>query len=148
MQSEIKKPAIIIFDDLCLLCNKTVKFIIKHDKEKLFYFTGIQTPLAQELRRIHKLTEIENDTVIMCRDHNYYLKTHAFIEIFSSFGGAWKLISILKVVPSFISNGFYDLFAKRRHHLFGRSSTCLLPTQETQERFIDQISKLKELHCA
>ena len=148
MQTMIKKPAIIIFDDYCLLCNKSVKFIIKHDTQKLFYFTGIQSPLAKELRSTHKLTEIQNDTVIMCQENNYYLKSRAFIEIFISFGGVWKLLCVLRIIPTFILDFFYDVIARYRYRLFGRSATCLLPTKETDERFINDISNLKELHCA
>ena len=148
MQTPIKKPAIIIFDDLCLLCNKSVRFIIKHDKHKRYYFTGIQTPLAQEIRSMHQLTEIQNDTIIMCQEKDCYLKSRAFIEIVSSFGGAWKIMAVLKYIPTFLLDWFYDFIAKHRYRFFGRSSTCLLPTKEIQDRFVDKASKLKELHCA
>lgn len=148
MQTQNHKHSIIIFDDFCLLCNKTVKFIIKHDDHKRFYFTPLHSPLAQELRTRHKLTELKSDTVILCHEKEYYLKSHAFIKIFSSFGGLWKLVSILKIIPTFILDWFYDFIAQHRYHLFGRSSTCLLPSKEIEDRFIDEASKLQELQAS
>ena len=35
-----KNAQIIIFDDTCIFCIKAVNFIIKRDKNKIFYFAG------------------------------------------------------------------------------------------------------------
>ena len=44
-----KNAQIIIFDDTCIFCIKAVNFIIKRDKNKIFYFAGFTSKSAKEL---------------------------------------------------------------------------------------------------
>ena len=48
---------IIIFDDSCTFCIKAVNFIIKRDKNKIFYFAVFTSKSAKELIKKYGLEE-------------------------------------------------------------------------------------------
>ena len=133
----MNQPHIVIFDDHCLLCNKAVKFIIKRDPKALFAFTGMQSLLAKKLREKYQLTALKDDTIILIKEGKAYLKSDAALEIVKSFSPLWRLLLITKIFPRYIRDLGYDLIATNRYKLFGRSDTCLLPSSELQNRFID-----------
>ena len=39
---------IILYDGVCILCNKWVNFIIKHDKNKTFKFSPLQSKTVEK----------------------------------------------------------------------------------------------------
>ena len=55
-----KNPKVILFDGVCNLCNTTVQFIIKKDKDDLYRFTALQSETGRKL-----LTERNIDTEII-----------------------------------------------------------------------------------
>jgi predicted DCC family thiol-disulfide oxidoreductase YuxK len=48
----------------------------------------------------------------------------------------WPVFYVFKIVPSPIRDIFYDLIARNRYKLFGRSDTCRMPTPELQQKFL------------
>jgi predicted DCC family thiol-disulfide oxidoreductase YuxK len=52
-------------------------------------------------------------------------------------GGPWTLARALAIVPPFLRDWAYDLFARFRYRLFGRYDRCPVPSPEQRARFID-----------
>jgi predicted DCC family thiol-disulfide oxidoreductase YuxK len=42
------------------------------------------------------------------------------------------------IVPKFIRDGFYNLIANSRYRWFGKKETCMIPTPELRERFLNE----------
>lgn len=141
--------AIILFDGVCNFCNSSVNFIIAHDKAGYFKFAPLQSETGKELAAKHGL-EFEGlpegeasahagepiDSVILIEDDKAYTHSTAGLRVARSLGGIWSLAYIFIVVPKFIRDFFYRVFARYRYRLFGKKDVCMMPTPELKQRFL------------
>ena len=127
---------IILFDGVCNFCNSSINFIIDHDPEKHFKFAPLQSDFGQKiLRQFNKNTE-DFDSVILLKNNQLYQKSAAALEITKHLSGFWKYLAIFRILPNFILNFFYDIVAKNRYRIFGKSDACRMPTPDLKERFL------------
>ena len=126
---------ILLFDGVCHFCDHSVQFIIKRDKAAYFQFASIQSETGQALLAKYKIPA-DVDSVILIEDDRAYTASTAALKVCRHLDGAWQLFYALLIVPSFIRNVFYRLFAKNRYRLFGQKEACMLPTAEQRNRFL------------
>ena len=127
---------LILFDGVCNFCNSSINFIIDHDPEKHFKFAPLQSDIGQDiLRKFHKNTK-DFDSVILLKDNKLYEKSEATLEITKHLSGSWKYLAVFGILPTFFLNFFYNIIAKNRYRIFGKSDLCRMPTPELKERFL------------
>ncbi len=51
-------------------------------------------------------------------------------------GGFWWLLSLARIVPRFVRNPVYRVIARNRYRVFGKRTTCRLPTDIERARFL------------
>jgi len=127
---------IVIFDGVCKFCNKSVNFIIKRDPEGLFVFTPMQTDLAKELMKKYNISNVGIDTFLLIKNEKCYVFSNAALEIAKDLTGYWYFFNAFKVLPTFIRDFFYKLFARYRYFLFGKEDTCIVPTDNMRSRYV------------
>ena len=125
---------IIIFDGVCYLCDASIHFILRQDKQQYFVFTPLQSQYAQDLMHQYAVAHLVEDTFILIKRGECYLRSDAALEISKSFTGAWRWLHYLKVVPRPIRDFMYSLIAKNRYRIFGRSNSCILPSEPLSKR--------------
>lgn len=128
---------ILFFDGVCNLCNSTVLFIVKHDRNKILRFSSLQSTHGRELLANIKQREgVVPDSLLLLYKGKVYTKAAAALHTAAFMGGGWLLLSIFRLVPSVISNLVYDFVAKNRYKWFGKRDECMIPSQELESRFI------------
>jgi predicted DCC family thiol-disulfide oxidoreductase YuxK len=127
---------VILFDGVCNLCNHSVQFIIKRDKEGKFQFTSLQGETGLRLREKYKLND-KIDSIVLIENNRYFTESTAALKIAKHLDGFWKCLYILWIVPRPIRNFIYRYIAKNRYKWFGKNDACMLPTKEIKERFLD-----------
>lgn len=128
---------LILFDGVCNFCNSSINFIIDHDPEKYFKFAPLQSELGQSiLEQFNKNTD-DFDSVILLKKNQLFQKSDAAIEITKHLSGSWKYLAVFGILPTFFLNFFYDIIAKNRYRIFGKTETCRIPTPELRERFCE-----------
>jgi predicted DCC family thiol-disulfide oxidoreductase YuxK len=127
---------LIVFDGVCVLCSGFVRWVMRHDRERLFRFTSAQGELGQAIYRDLGLDAVAFETNLLVVDGVAYGKLRAVAEIVSRLGGGWRAARMLRAVPAPVGDWAYDLVATRRYRLFGRRETCWLPTPELADRVI------------
>ncbi len=132
----MNNPDIVIFDGICNFCNGAVNFIIKRDPNAKFTFTPMQSPLAKDLMKQHKINNVGMDTFVLIKDGQALVFSSAALEISKGLTGYWYLFNIFKLVPSPIRDGIYKLFARNRYKLFGKANACMVPSVDFKSRFI------------
>jgi len=128
--------AIILFDGVCNFCNGSVNFIIERDKAGYFKFAPLQSEIGEKLLKENGVDKAETDSVILIEDGKVYTHSTAALRIARKLEGRWSWFHYLTVVPRFIRDGFYKLFAKYRYKMFGKQEACMLPTPEIRSRFL------------
>jgi len=115
------------FDGMCILCSRTIKFILKADRKNQFLFQALQnSPEGQN-----------SDTIIVtdkAGEKLYY--SDAVLEIGKELGGFYHAIQIFKILPRNWRNLVYKWVARNRFRWFGRRQSCYLPTEAEREKFI------------
>lgn len=129
---------VVFYDGVCNFCNSSVNFIIRHERNDELKFAALQSDIAQEFLTQRELKSMDFDSIIYTDGDTLYLKSSAAFEIAGFLNAPWYYIRIFKFLPKFITDFFYDLIAKNRYKIFGRSDACIIPSQEIRNRFIDQ----------
>jgi len=124
---------LILFDGVCNLCNGFVNFIIDHDKKGVFKFASLQSSYAQKLLK-EDATEL--NSVIFFDGTQIFKKSDAVFQIAKQLP-YFKWVAVFRFLPSFLSDGLYDLIAKNRYKIFGRQAVCRIPTKELKGRFLE-----------
>ncbi len=128
---------IVLFDGVCNLCNKTVRFIIRRDPKAKFRFASVQSESGQLLLRQLGLPIDRFDSIVYISDDKFYLKSTAVLTILSKLGSGWQLLSFLMIFPLFLRDKVYDFIAKWRYKWFGHLESCIVPAPENSDRFLE-----------
>lgn len=127
--------AIILFDGVCNFCNRSVQFIIKRDPKGYFLFASQQSEAGKRLMEKYNI-ESDMKSIVLIEEDQFYQKSSAAIRICRHLSGVWKIGSIFNVIPRPFRDALYDIVARNRYKWFGRSDTCMLPSIDIKERFL------------
>lgn len=127
MNTQVPEGKIVIqFDGMCVLCSRTVKFLLKADRHDKFRF--------QTLQRAGETQTPE--TVIVTDSSRSYYYFDAVLKIGKELGGIYQLIVVFKILPRKWRNRIYLWIARNRFKWFGKRVYCYLPTDRERKKFI------------
>ncbi len=128
---------IILFDGVCNLCNTSVSFLIKFDKNSKLKFSSQQSESGQKILKEINFNHTNLSSIVFVQGDQYYLKSSAILAIFKLLGGGFYVCYLLLfLIPKPIRDFFYDIVAKFRYKVFGKTETCMLPPDKWKDRFI------------
>jgi predicted DCC family thiol-disulfide oxidoreductase YuxK len=127
---------VLLFDGICNLCNSTVQFAIKRDLPGRLKFASLQSHSGQAMLKKFGLPESDFDSLVFITGGNCFLRSSAVLHVLKELGGGWKLLYIFIVIPRPLRDFFYNILAKNRYKLFGRRTTCMVPSPENKQRFL------------
>jgi predicted DCC family thiol-disulfide oxidoreductase YuxK len=128
---------IILFDGVCNLCNGVVQFIIKRDRSDKFRFASLQSKFGVELLKNHGIPACNIDTVVYIQNGKFYSKSTAALKILNELGGSCSLIYVFILLPKPIRDIAYSLVAKYHYRIFGKQESCMIPTNELKDKFLN-----------
>ncbi|MFS4482011.1 thiol-disulfide oxidoreductase DCC family protein [Hyunsoonleella sp. 2307UL5-6] len=128
---------LILFDGVCNLCNSSVQFVIKHDKNNQFMFTALQSEAGQKIINHFNIDTKKVDSILLFTPKKGIVsKSTAALKVASKLGFPINILSVFLIIPSFISNWVYDFIAKNRYKWFGKKEACMIPTPELKNKFL------------
>jgi predicted DCC family thiol-disulfide oxidoreductase YuxK len=136
---------IVLYDGVCGLCNRLVRFIIRRDSNATFRFASLQGAFASRILARHHLNPGDLDTVYVVVAQNsehpgelVLSRSDAALFVLKQFGGLYKPAAfLLQMLPRFFRDSAYNLVARSRYRIFGRFETCPLPGAQDRSRFLD-----------
>lgn len=134
VQGAIPMHKIILFDDDCIFCNKSVSFIMKRDPKRVFKFAALKSKKGQQLLKEYN-TPMNMDSLIVLTENTWYEKSAAVIQITKELHGPFHLLYLLKIIPRFLLDPIYTFIANHRYQWFGKQDSCPLPPLEERSRF-------------
>ena len=126
---------IVLFDGVCNLCNTTVSFLIKYDTKHHLHFAAQQNSSGKNIMKQKGIAE-EHNSVIFIKNDIVYYKSDAIIAIAKLITGWPSIFRYSYIFPKALRNGIYDIIAKNRYRIFGKRTTCSLPSEANKHRFL------------
>ena len=127
---------IVLFDGVCNLCSTSVQFILQRDPAGKFRFASLQSDLAQRLLTERGLDPKALDSVVVVDGDRLYRESDAALRVARDLKGAWKALTVFRVIPRPVRDWAYRLIARNRYRWFGKKESCWLPTPELRGRFL------------
>ncbi|MFO7613658.1 MAG: DCC1-like thiol-disulfide oxidoreductase family protein [Bacteroidales bacterium] len=130
-------PRIVFFDGICILCNKSVDFLIRHDKKGRLKFAALQSEAADHLLSSDHTQPANPETILYYDNGRIYDRSTAVLKILKELRQPWPVFSYLIIIPRPIRDWIYDFIARYRYRWFGRRKQCRLPDEKTSEVILD-----------
>ncbi|MFI5221006.1 MAG: thiol-disulfide oxidoreductase DCC family protein [Bacteroidia bacterium] len=128
----MEKSPLLFYDGICGLCNRSVQFVIRHDKKRTFRFIPLQSDEAKKFlslklpanSKLSQRSDISSDTLILLDNEKIFYRSTAVLKIFKQLGGVWQLFYIFIFIPEFLRDAVYNFIARNRYRWFGKENEC------------------------
>jgi predicted DCC family thiol-disulfide oxidoreductase YuxK len=127
---------VLVFDGVCVLCSRWVHFILRHDRGGRIRLAPMQSQAGRELLASYGLDPDDPLSLLYVVGGSGHQDSEAILRVVASFGGMWRAVALLRVIPCFVRDPLYRWLARNRYRWFGRTDRCLVPTPEQAERFL------------
>jgi len=119
-----------------------VRFLLAHDRRRLFKFASLQSVKGRTVVAESGGNPDELNSFYIVKDYRTahpqaLVRSRAALFMVGELGWPWRLLRIVGVLPTFILDRAYDAVARTRYHIFGRYEQCLVPSPEFRDRFVD-----------
>lgn len=126
---------IIVFDGECVLCNASIRYLLKHDKDKRLLYTTFNSVLIKQ-SGIGITAGAKPQSLIFIDHKGIYTESAAVLEV----AGLIKVHSFLRhfafLIPVAFRNLIYRVIARHRYRWFGRTQRCIIPLPADTNRFL------------
>ena len=134
--SQPKSSAILFYDGTCAFCHAIVRFVIVRDKNNLLTFAPLQ---GETIKEKNIDTMDMNSIILYIQNEETLYKSNAGIALLERLGGMWFILAkIIKLIPKVLRDALYDLIAKIRYKIAGKteSKTCPLLPKNYQSKIL------------
>src|SRR5262245_2889996 len=126
---------IVLYDGECGLCHRSVKFLLKRDRNQLWY-APLQGETAARLRAEHPRIPEAIESVVLVDGGQVHLRSKAILHATRYMTPPWRWAYHLRWMPARALDLGYALVARVRYRVFGKSDTCALPTTEQRAHLL------------
>jgi predicted DCC family thiol-disulfide oxidoreductase YuxK len=138
--ADIEGTHLVLYDGVCGLCNRLVRFVLAHDRRTVFTFTSLQGDVGRailarygckvdELSTFYVLTNYRTDAAQMLG------RSRAALFVARHLGWPWQLAGVMTALPTRVADGLYNLVAQHRYRMFGRTAQCFVVAPGLRRRF-------------
>ncbi|MCB0670008.1 MAG: DUF393 domain-containing protein [Saprospiraceae bacterium] len=131
--SKISDRPVLFFDGVCNLCNASIQFILKHERNTDLLFSALQSPLGSQIR---DQIPPDTDSLVLYEKGNTYICSTAALRIAGYLRFPYHWLKGLLLIPLFIRDPVYKFIARHRYWFFGKKDSCMIPAPQYQKRFI------------
>ncbi|KAK3128826.1 hypothetical protein QOZ80_6BG0466860 [Eleusine coracana subsp. coracana] len=137
----VLQPRVLIYDGVCHLCHRGVKWVIRADKHAKIRFCCVQSKAAEPYLRLVGMDreDVLRRVLFVEGPEAYYEGSTAALKVASYLPLPYSMLSSLLIVPTPLRDAVYDYIAKNRYDWFGKDDKCIVTKdKEILERFIDR----------
>lgn len=129
-------PPLVLYDGVCGLCSRSVRFLIKRDRDRVLRFAPLQGETAARMRERFPQIPATLESVVFIEDDRVHLRSKAFLHVSRYLTRPWRWGWYFRWMPGFLLDLGYRLIARFRYRIWGKSDTCELPAPEERARFL------------
>ncbi|MGE5184016.1 MAG: thiol-disulfide oxidoreductase DCC family protein [Acidobacteriota bacterium] len=127
---------VLLYDGTCGLCHRSVRFILKHERDHELVFAPLQGETAAALRASHHGIPEALESVVLVDDGRIRLRSKAFLYSARHLRAPWRWAYAWRWLPAFLLDLGYRVIAAIRYRVWGRAELCDLPAPEHRARFL------------
>lgn len=125
---------IIFYDGECGLCNRSVQFVLKHERSSKISFSALQSDFSKTFFDKYQLPTPDLSTFYFYKDNQLYKKSNAAFKVIPYLKWYWQPLLIFSLLPVKFTDSVYNFIAKRRKKIGG--TFCVILSEENKKRFI------------
>ncbi len=134
--SEVAGGPVVLYDGTCGLCHRSVRWLLRHERDHALQFAPLQGATAAALRVRHpEIPQLVSTVVLVDNDH-VYLRSKAFLYAAKHLRAPWRWAAVWRWIPGFLPDLGYRLIAAIRYRVWGRAELCDLPAPDERARFL------------
>jgi len=134
---ELTLDGILLFDGVCNLCNASVDFIMRRERESRIRFASLQGDVAHQVLAYFGVDSTGLKSVLFVAKGKLYRESDAVLKATEYMGAYWPALGKVGLgLPRSFRDLVYQGVAKNRYRLFGKRDTCRLPMLEERARFV------------
>jgi predicted DCC family thiol-disulfide oxidoreductase YuxK len=137
MPEPTQDSSIILFDGTCNLCNGAVQFILERDPGRRFKFASIQSSTGRRLMGANGFDPNDAGTFVLIEGDRVFTRSEAALKVARELSGPWPALGLLRFVPKTLRDIGYTVITRNRYRWFGRKGSCMIPTEDVADRFLD-----------
>ncbi len=127
---------VVLFDGVCNVCESTAQFILRHDPVGKIKMASLQSEPGQEILAWAGMDGEDLDTLVFMEKGRVYVRSSGALRIARQLRFPWPVLSVLLIVPAFLRDWAYKIFARNRYKWFGKKTECMIPSPEIRARFL------------
>jgi predicted DCC family thiol-disulfide oxidoreductase YuxK len=129
-------PPVVLYDGTCGLCHRSVRWILRHERDATLQFAPLQGATAAALRVQHPRIPVDLDSVVLVDDGRVHLRSRAFLHVARYLRAPWRWGYAMRWLPAPLLDACYRVVAAVRYRVFGRADVCHLPAPAQRARFL------------
>ncbi len=127
---------IVLIDGDCNLCNRSVKFLIKHNLAADLKFASLKSDIGVAILNKAAHKTVQDDTLLFMENNILYGYSTAALKIATHLNYPWRLFGVFIIIPVTLRDRIYRYVAANRYKWFGRSSYCNTDGEKMLGRFL------------
>ena len=128
---------LVLYDGECGLCDRTVQFLLRHDRRAVLAYAPLQGETARPFVGEHP--KVDTMMLVGKLDDGrvrVWERSRGVFRTLAKLGGIWRVLSWLRILPVFLTDLGYRFVARHRLSWFGRVDACRVPDPATRQRFL------------
>ena len=128
---------VLLFDGLCALCDRSVQFVLDHERSPSIRFASLQSDVGRTLLAQCGVDPEGLDSLVFVEGGRCHTESGAALRAAAYLTSPWRWASALTVVPRPARDAAYRWVARHRYRWFGRLAACRIPSASVRDRFLD-----------
>jgi len=143
---ELGSHLLVVYDGHCVLCNRSVRWLLARDRRDRLRFAPSTSPKVAELLARQGTVVADSASgpasILVIRDLNgpaerLLVRSDAAVALLAELPRPWPTVAVaLGLFPRPLRDLGYRLVARWRYRIWGRLENCPIPTAEERSRFL------------
>ena len=126
---------VVLYDGECGLCHRSVRFLMKRDRDQLWY-APLQGETAAALRARHPEIPTTLESVVLVDKDRVHLRSKAFLYGAKYLTAPWRWAYYVRWLPGFLLDLGYRVIARIRYRVWGKFDSCQRPTEDQRAHLL------------
>ena len=127
---------VLLYDGECGFCAKSVRWILRHERDDAIRFAPLQGETAAALRAQHPRIPAAVSALVYVDEGRAYLRSKAVLHAAAHFRAPWRWLHAVRWLPGPLLDLGYRVVARLRFRIGGHADACEVPAPDQRARFL------------